>query len=63
MYNIPQCASISLFISTFYSIIILKKEISIHICKLGNAMNAKEEMLAGYADPDASYPDADPDAT
>ena len=21
------------------------------------------EMLAGYADPDASYPDADPDAT
>ena len=22
-----------------------------------------EEMLAGYADPDASYPDADPDAT
>ena len=26
-------------------------------------MNANEEMLAGYADPDASYPDADPDAT
>ena len=25
-------------------------------------MNANEEMLAGYADPDASYPDADPDA-
>ena len=24
-------------------------------------MNANEEMLAGYADPDASYPDADPD--
>ena len=23
-------------------------------------MNANEEMLAGYADPDASYPDADP---
>ena len=22
-----------------------------------------EVMLAGYADPDASYPDADPDAT
>ena len=40
-----------------------KKEISIQICKLGNAMNANEEMLAGYADPDASYPDADPDAT
>ena len=34
--------------------------------KLGNAMNANEVypwMLAGYADPDASYPDADPDAT
>ena len=27
------------------------------------SMNAYEEMLAGYADPDASYPDADPDAT
>ena len=26
-------------------------------------MNANKEMLAGYADPDASYPDADPDAT
>ena len=26
-------------------------------------MNVNEEMLAGYADPDASYPDADPDAT
>ena len=26
-------------------------------------MNANREMLAGYADPDASYPDADPDAT
>ena len=26
-------------------------------------MNANEEMLAGYADTDASYPDADPDAT
>ena len=28
-----------------------------------NANEANEEMLAGYADPDASYPDADPDAT
>ena len=26
-------------------------------------LNANEEMLAGYADPDAGYPDADPDAT
>ena len=26
-------------------------------------LNANEEMLAGYADPDASYPDADSDAT
>ena len=41
----------------------LKKDISIQICKLGNVMNANEEMLACYADPDASYPDADPDAT
>ena len=27
------------------------------------SLNANEEMLAGYADPDAKYPDADPDAT
>ena len=26
-------------------------------------MNANEEMLAGYAYPDAGYPGADPDAT
>ena len=29
----------------------------------GISMNANEEMLGGYADHDASYPDADPDAT
>ena len=39
----------------------LKKEISIQICKLGNAMNANEVYI--HADPDASYPDAHPDAT
>ena len=27
------------------------------------SLNASKEMLAGYADPDASYPDSDPDAT
>ena len=32
-------------------------------CKWGVSMYAYEEMLAGYADPDASYLDADPDAT
>ena len=26
-------------------------------------MNSYDEMLAGYADPNASYPDADPDST
>ena len=26
-------------------------------------VNANEEMLAGYAEPDADYPDADPDAS
>ena len=26
-------------------------------------LNANEEMLAGYADPDAGYPDTVPDAT
>ena len=52
-----------------------KKQISIHIpvCKLGNAvnatevqcmsLNANEEMLSGYADPDDSYPDTDSDGT
>ena len=29
------------------------------IYKSGNAMNANEEMLAGYADAEASYHDAD----
>ena len=29
----------------------------------GMSVNANEEMLAGYADTDAGYPDADPDAT
>ena len=32
-------------------------------CLWGMPMNANEEMLAGYADPDASYSDADHDAT
>ena len=27
------------------------------------SVNAHEEMLAGYADPDAGYPDVDSDAT
>ena len=27
------------------------------------SLNLNEKMLAGYADPDASYHDADPDAT
>ena len=34
-----------------------------NVYKWGMSMNVNEEMLAGYADPDASYPDADPDAT
>ena len=29
----------------------------------GISMNANEEMLDGYADPDVSYPDADPVVT
>ena len=32
-------------------------------CYWGMSLNGNEEMLAGYADPDASYPAADPDAT
>ena len=32
-------------------------------CLRGMSMNANEEMLAVYADPDASNPDANPDAT
>ena len=27
------------------------------------SLNAYEEMFAGYSDPDASFPDSDPDAT
>ena len=47
-----------------------KQQISIQICKLGNAVNAYEmsmntnkEMLAGNVDVDASYHAADPDGT
>ena len=48
--------------------ICLKQQITIHICKLANTMNgmsmiANEKMLAGYADSEAGYPDADPCAT
>ena len=32
-------------------------------CQWGMFMNANEDMLAGYADPDDSYPNADPNAT
>ena len=32
-------------------------------CYWGMPMNVNEEMLAGNADVDASYPDANPDAT
>ena len=32
-------------------------------CLWGMSKNVNEEMLAGYADPLASYPDADPDST
>ena len=32
-------------------------------CLWGMSVNDNEEMLAGYADPDAGYPDADPGAT
>ena len=38
--------------------LLLKKEISIQICKLDNVVNSLEEMLPGYADPDAGYSDA-----
>ena len=30
---------------------------------MSHTMNANEEVLAGYADPDAGYPDAYLDAT
>ena len=52
-------AHINIILNNYFK----KKEISMQICKLGNALNANEEMLAGYADPDAGNPDADPDAT
>ena len=32
-------------------------------CVWGMSVNANEEILAGNDDGDASYPDADPDAT
>ena len=44
-------------------------DVLVHLCLFqhfiytGISMNAYEEIFAGFADPDASYPDADPDAT
>ena len=32
-------------------------------CLWGMSVNANEDVLAGYADPDAGYPHADPDAS
>ena len=32
-------------------------------CLWGMWLNANEEMLAGYADRDAGYPEIDPDAS
>ena len=32
-------------------------------CLWDVSINANEEMLVGYADPDACYPDADPNVT
>ena len=32
-------------------------------CLWDMTVNANEELLASYADPDASYPDANPNAT
>ena len=32
-------------------------------CSCGMSMKDNEEMLACYTDPEARYPDADPDAT
>ena len=32
-------------------------------CERGISMNTNEEKLAGCADPEACYPDVDPDAT
>ena len=60
-----------MFIYTVYSIVLLKlanQHTDMQIrqcfeCLWGMSVNANEEMLAGYADPDAVYPDADPDAT
>ena len=71
LYTDCQYTSMRLYIFVNIHIIlknyVKKKEISIQICKLGNAMNSNEachwmlmrKMLAGYADPDDSYPGSD----
>ena len=55
-----------------YAYLLLNNFVRNSKCKLDNDMNAtevcpwmlmNEEMLAGNADVDAGYPDADPDAT
>ena len=51
---------------TLYTIISFEKgnqPTDMQIRQWGMPMNANEEMFAGYADPDASFPDAEPNAT
>lgn len=52
-------------IYTLYNLFFLKQQIGTLISKLGNALNVNtnEETLAGNADADASYSEADPDPT
>ena len=62
-----------MFKQTFYSIIMYKEKNGnqhtdmqikhCNECLWSMSVNANEEVLAGYADPDAGYPDADNDAS
>ena len=65
-----MCLYIFVHIKLYLTIILIKvnqhTDMQIRQCleyKWGMPVNANEEMLADYADPDSGYPDADPYAT
>ena len=62
IYGIVNCAYFSLFNYSLYLIVFfINSKSAYRNANYAIHLNANEEMLAGNADPDASYPDADID--
>ena len=53
----------TVYLNIFFRIKNQHTYMQIRQCLCGMTLNANEKILAGIDDGDASYPDADPDAT